>query len=807
MRRGSIRRSLVLTTAALLTLGAPLGTTAAALLPEAAHSLLPAAVPAPGPTESVVTVRVGGDRSGPTSVAPLQGVVLGLFATATDAAPVDPVWGTCTSDADGDCSFVVPDTATTNAGVQLWVKQISAPAGWYTNPSLRTGPGNGSGSVDNPYVFQTPALVAGAAYSSLSDFMAGPAGSGRPESDSEGVWQQSRVNPLLPATCGLDVALVMDLSASVSSSELVDLKAAADTFADSLVGSPSRMALFSFDGSSPSTSVGTNYPALRTVATQSGADQVKATYAGWTTGSGTNWDEALRVVAEAAPAYELTVVITDGNPTRFGPAGVGGSGGTTHFRDVENGIYSANAVKAEGTRVIVLGVGDNVDTTTQLNLRALSGPTLYDGTNVEEADYYDAADYAAAGQALQALALAQCEGTVNVFKEIVPAQNSGDDVTGSNPAGAGWEFSTSSTSADVTVAPPSATTVDDGTGGTHFGLTYASGTPDADITVVETQQSGYELVSPAGDNAVCINRTARAALPVTNVDSATSPGFTIDVPAGAFVSCTVYNRASAGIVVDKRWVVEGVAYDEGSQPAGFGAALTLTEPGAGGATPQAWGAARNGYAVDEGVTVAETTTTPDDGLCTTRSAVTAVDGSAVDLPLPWATTATYPDRAVTVTNTVTCDARLTLVKRVVNDDGGSALPSAWTLTASGPTLLRGATGTPAVTAVVVTPGTYALTESEGPPGYTQSGWSCTDAGSSPVTLTSGSVTLDALDDVTCTVTNDDPEGALVAASDDDRDTRALAATGAEARPAAALAAGLLATGLVLSLVAGLRRRS
>ncbi len=51
--------------------------------------------------------------------------------------------------------------------------------------------------------------------------------------------------PTLPAACGLDVALILDLSGSVGA-QLPNLKSAANTFVDSLVGTPSRMAIFSF---------------------------------------------------------------------------------------------------------------------------------------------------------------------------------------------------------------------------------------------------------------------------------------------------------------------------------------------------------------------------------------------------------------------------------------------------------------------------------------------------------------------------------------------------------------------------------
>ena len=94
---------------------------------------------------------------------------------------------------------------------------------------------------------------------------------------------------------------------------------------------------------------------------------------------------------------------------------------------------------------------------------------------------------------------------------------------------------------------------------------------------------------------------------------------------------------------------------------------------------------------------------------------------------------------------------LTLRKVVVNNNGGTALPTAWTLNANGPTALSGATGSAAVTNVVVPAGTYNLSESNGPPGYTPSAWSCTGAASSTAT----SVTLSSTSAATCTITNDD----------------------------------------------------
>jgi uncharacterized repeat protein (TIGR01451 family) len=93
-------------------------------------------------------------------------------------------------------------------------------------------------------------------------------------------------------------------------------------------------------------------------------------------------------------------------------------------------------------------------------------------------------------------------------------------------------------------------------------------------------------------------------------------------------------------------------------------------------------------------------------------------------------------------------AHLTLVKTVVNTQGGNALNTAWTLTATGPTTITGHTGTPAVTGVAVSVGTYTLSEADGPAGYSASAWVC-----SAGTLDGARLTLALNQSATCTITN------------------------------------------------------
>ena len=108
------------------------------------------------------------------------------------------------------------------------------------------------------------------------------------------------------------------------------------------------------------------------------------------------------------------------------------------------------------------------------------------------------------------------------------------------------------------------------------------------------------------------------------------------------------------------------------------------------------------------------------------------------------------DVTCTIHNTAQ-QPHLTLIKTVTNDDGGTAEPTDWTLTADGPTTgISGPVDDAAVTDVPVAIGDYDLSESGGPDSYNASAWSC-DGG----TLEGSKVTVALGEDVTCTINNDD----------------------------------------------------
>jgi hypothetical protein len=142
----------------------------------------------------------------------------------------------------------------------------------------------------------------------------------------------------------------------------------------------------------------------------------------------------------------------------------------------------------------------------------------------------------------------------------------------------------------------------------------------------------------------------------------------------------------------------------------------------------------------------------------TRLASAAGTGGSVTL---------QPNDDVICTITNTRKPRLTVVKRVKNDNGGTKVADdfgiatdAGALTfgagvADGANILKYTSNT-----ITVAAGTYSLTENN-VTGYAEGTWSCTGvAGSVVGTFSAGSVVIAAGENAVCTITNDDSQGSL-----------------------------------------------
>lgn len=659
-----------------------------------------AQVPPASPTTAVITVKTGGDRTSQDVVGPLAGVTLQLYnGTTAPTTAVADAFATCISDADGDCSFIVPDVGTGGANFdrRFWIVQTGAPAGWRINASLRTGEAFGAASQATRYTFRTgEQLRAGETYTSGRQFMRG---TGSERDVSGGIWQSSRDNPALPNRCGLRVGLVIDLSASVGSTGGLDnLKNASQRFVDSLVGTRSSVALFTFSSLAPATGANNaNLPAT-SVSTQDGADTVKARIEGLTAAGHTNWDRGLYQAAPSPTTFDLVAILTDGNPSVYGNDV--GPAGFSRIREVESGIFSANAIKKEGTRVVAFGVGTGIDDLPN-NLAAISGP-------VGDRDYYQTDTYEEAGAVLRALALGDCDSTVTVIKQVVPNTAPPGSIEDAQPAG-GWEFTADG--GPVTSNPTTGVTAPT-SGALNFDLRFPGGTGDSPVTFTETQQAGFTLQPVGGSNAVCSNVISGADLPVTDV----ADGFTVTASRDDAITCTVYNRAAvpvASLMVDKTWNIDGEQFANGTQPADFRAALTVTDQ------PDAvFGTELTNYLAGDQPTINETTdVSARPGCLLTSSRVVEANGVAVDTALPYTPALEAGANVYQVENVVTCRTELTMVKQV---EGGDADPDAWLLSAiEPPDALAFASGTSGVTHPITPDVRYALAESGGDPNYQQ----------------------------------------------------------------------------------------
>ena len=655
----------------------------------------PKVVPPATGNNAVITVKVGGNRFTQTAVSNLAGVQLGLYASSTSTTALF----TCTSDADGDCSFTIPNTQTggANRDARYFVRQISTASGYFTNPNL----GTGTTVASDQYQFQTGTqLRNGTVYSSTVDFMVSTGNTNNEASG--GVWQNSLNNPTIPAKCGLNVAILHDLSNSVTSDQLVQMKAASTGFVDALTGTPSQVGTFTFATAAPAAGAANATLPLTSVSTAAGATTVKNRINGMVlpggADGGTNWDRGLYQVAQSSSAFDVLVVITDGSPTYYGDP-VQGPGNRTRFRETENGIFSANGVKGKGTRIVAVGVGDGVGSAAAgLNLRSISGTTL-------NSDYYQTNDYAAAGAALRALALGSCQGSVTVVKQVVPSTTATGSTTGAQPQG-GWVFTGSTTATGVSVNTPVARTTDATTGAVNFPLTFTGGTTSGAVQFVETLQAGYTLhQGVTGQNAVCRNVSSGANIVPGNVAN----GFTVAASSSDPISCTVYNKAPvplASVIVNKTWRINGTDYAEGSQPTNFAAGATIA------GTPQGWGVERTGFRLGDTPAINETISNIPPQCTLTSNQVVLANGATIAQNLPYSPTLAAGQNTYTIRNVVSCQTKLTLTKSV---QGGTEPITSWTLNALAPTgALAGPTGTSGsagATGVSVTPGTtYPLAE-------------------------------------------------------------------------------------------------
>ncbi len=226
-----------------------------------------------------------------------------------------------------------------------------------------------------------------------------------PDRPYEGSWtaQTSIPNPPTPKRCGLNIALVFDVSNSLNYQDGVrHSRDAATAVISALKGTPTTLGMYAFATGSPVGDIQPpnshgNYPKIANVealdlSTDAGYDQAVGQIRTLRTGEdvgGTNWEAALLRVAEAETRYDIVYFITDGVPTtneelfprnlneRLFNGWAGDPGHVTHNVDITRGITAANAVKATGARLETLAV----------NLPNYEIPVLNDDVRISSNNY------------------------------------------------------------------------------------------------------------------------------------------------------------------------------------------------------------------------------------------------------------------------------------------------------------------------------------------------------------------------------------------------------------------------------------
>ncbi|MGM1030417.1 MAG: CshA/CshB family fibrillar adhesin-related protein [Actinomycetota bacterium] len=302
-----------------------------------------------------------------------------------------------------------------------------------------------------------------------------------------------------------------------------------------------------------------------------------------------------------------------------------------------------------------------------------------------------------------------------------------DDMTAVLPGATFVTGSASVTPSGGVITPPSTTAPNQ--------LRWSSATP---VAIGQSIVLTYQVQVTAARRGQLLTNTAT----VTGV----GPG----APSPVTQSASAQTGVAVTVSVVKEWLVDGIRYQHANRPAGLDATLSLSGPSTAAATAQAWGAPRDGYARNASVTIANTTTIAAGALCTIGASTIASSSTAQPLPASGATLSLPgATNSFTITTTVSCQSRLTLVNQV---HYGSAAPSAWALRATGPdgSGLSGPTG---VTGLVRAATAYVLSQTGGPATYVAQGTACVDvATGQAVVVTDSSVQVPAGKHVRCTST-------------------------------------------------------
>ncbi|MGH9040568.1 MAG: vWA domain-containing protein [Acidimicrobiia bacterium] len=267
------------------------------------------------------------------------------------------------------------------------------------------------------------------------------------------------VNQDLESSCGLDLALVLDRSGSVTADTV---QAAANAFLDQLADTGSTVSLVSFSGSADADMGPTSVSG-------DGLEALKSAVSGLDFGGATNWEDGLLTARGQFPDFDndqphVVVMITDGDPTTYNGDNPW-TGSSTSQADIDRAVTQANFIRDLGVHMLAVGV-DTPSGSSQDRLKLISGPNRYPDVGIGEADWTDV-DVEDLSDLLTTIATDLCKGSVVVNRLL-----------DGNPA-AGFQFTASGG-----VGDPDTTEAD---GVANFKYSWGSSAP---ISTTITQVNG-----------------------------------------------------------------------------------------------------------------------------------------------------------------------------------------------------------------------------------------------------------------------------------------------------------------------------
>ena len=272
-----------------------------------------------------------------------------------------------------------------------------------------------------------------------------------PAAAAPGESQVPIANPDLDAACGIDILVILDESTSIANAGATnDVKTAFRAFTAALNNTGSRMAVAEFSSVARLPLSGAANRAYTTVTDASIASTFEPYINGFNPDGRTHWEDGFRVGRYFLPRQtqavpHLTLFITDGNPNQMVredqvtydpgnptvaqneyelkvPLSDGEQTQSSENPATLRAVPNANALKATGSHVLAVAVGDGLSGSGTLDrLIAISDDDVFPDTgpfDISTTDIYREEDFSLLQDALREAAFQLCAPSVNIHKSV-----------------------------------------------------------------------------------------------------------------------------------------------------------------------------------------------------------------------------------------------------------------------------------------------------------------------------------------------------------------------------------------------------